>query len=119
MNLITSDIKKLIERQPIAISTVMKEGTPNVIGVAFVKVEDNQLIVTDNYMNQTIIDVENNPRVAIVVWNKDLEGYKLLGKATYFNSGEWLDYVKNIPENKDMPAKGALVISIDKVIQTA
>ncbi|MBU1885951.1 pyridoxamine 5'-phosphate oxidase family protein [Patescibacteria group bacterium] len=119
MQLITPEVKSLVESQPVAIATVMKQGTPNVIGVAFVKVVDDQLIVTDNFMNQTIEDVKHNSRVAVIVWDEGMVGYKFLGEATYFNSGKWVEFVKNMPENKDMPAKGALVIKIDKVIKSS
>lgn len=119
MQLITPEIKILVESQPVAIATVMEQGIPNVIGVAFVKVVDDQLVVTDNFMNQTIKDVKHNKRVAVVVWDKNMEGYKLLGKAEYFDSGKWVEMVKKMPENKDMPAKGALVIEVDKVIKSA
>jgi len=118
MKLITPEIKNLVETESVAIATVMKQGTPNVIGVAFVKVIDDKLIVTDNFMNQTIEDIKNNSRVATIVWDKDMEGYKLLGEATYFDSGKWVEFVKDMPENKDMPAKGALVIKVDRVIKS-
>lgn len=119
MQLITLEIKSLVESQPVAIATVMEQGTPNVIGVAFVKVVDDQIVVTDNFMNQTIKDIKHNSRVAVVVWDKDMEGFKLLGEAKYFDSGKWVDMVKEMPENKDMPAKGALVITVDRVIKSA
>ncbi|MFH1535595.1 MAG: pyridoxamine 5'-phosphate oxidase family protein [Patescibacteria group bacterium] len=117
---IQKSLKKLIETEPIAIATVMKQGTPNVIGVAFVKVvEEDKLLVTDNFMNQTLDDIKHNSSVAVIVWNKDMEGYKLIGKAEYFHSGKYLDMIKEIPENKDMPCKGALVIHVNKIIKTA
>ena len=65
--LLNPKIKTLIEPEPIAISTIMKTGTPNVIGAACIKVVNNLLIVTDNFMNQTIEDIQHNPRVAIVI----------------------------------------------------
>jgi len=98
----------------------MSDGRPNVIGVAYVKVVDgNHLLVTDNYMNQTIKDISNNPNVAIVVWDKEMNGYKLIGKCGYFTTGEWVDRVKALPENKGMPSKRALLITVEKIIKSA
>ena len=49
---LSKDIKNLIEKNSVALATVMSDGRPNVIGVAYVKVVDgNHLLVTDNYMN--------------------------------------------------------------------
>jgi hypothetical protein len=45
-------IKKIIEENPLA--TVNQKGEPHVIGVASVKVKDEKIIVTDNYMKTTI-----------------------------------------------------------------
>ncbi len=119
MQLITPEIKNLVETESLAIATVMESGLPNVIGVAFAKVIDDQLIVTDNFMRQTLEDIKHNSRVAVIVWNQEMTGYKLLGEATYFDSGKWLEFVKNIPENKDMPAKGAVIIKVDRVVKSA
>ena len=37
------------------------------------------------------------------------------GKAEYFEEGHWFDFVKEIPENKDEPCKGAIVVSVNKI----
>lgn len=116
---INSKLIKLIETHPVALATTMKNGNPNVIGVAFAKVIDKQLLITDNFMKQTLEDIKNNPNVVIVVWDKNMEGYKLLGQASYYKSGKWVRKVKNIPENQDMPAKGAILIEITRIIKSA
>lgn len=120
MSTITPEAKEIIEGNPVAIATVTPEGKPNVIGVAYVKVvNDSQILVTDNYMNQTLEDIENSPNVAVLGWNKKMDGYKLLGTAEYFTSGEWIDRIKSMPENKNMPAKGALLITVSKIIKSS
>jgi len=117
---ITKDLKKLIESHPVAVATVMPEGTPNVIGVAFVKVvNDNQVLITDNFMNQTIKDIKNNSSVTLAVWDKDMEGYKLICTAQYFDKGKWVEKVKALPENKDMPNKGAVLVTVNKFFKSA
>jgi uncharacterized protein len=118
MNL--SEIKNLIEKNPVTLATVMTDGKPNAIGVAYVKVvSDTELIITDNYMNQTLTDIQNNKNVCLLVWNKDMKGYKIIGQAGYLSSGKWLDFVKDLPENKSLPAKGAILVKVDKIIPSA
>jgi len=117
---ISKKLKNLIEKNPISLATVMPNGKPNAIGVAFVKVVDeNKLLITDNYMNQTIKDIKNNPRVVIVVWDKDMNGFKMTGKAQYLNKGKWVDEVKAMPENKDEPAKGAILFTPNLIMKSA
>lgn len=117
---INEKLKSLIEKTPMALATVMPNRRPNVIGVAFVKVVDeDQLLVTDNFMNQTVKDIKSNPRVAMVVWDEEMNGFKLVGKAEYFNKGKWVDKVKAMPENEGLPAKGAILVKVELIIKSA
>lgn len=101
---------KTIEENSVAIASATKEGKPNIAVAAFVKVKEGQIIVTDNYMKKTIDNIKENPLVSIAVW-KDFKGYKIDGKAEYHTSGEWIDFIKSIPENNKLPCKGVIVIT--------
>ena len=114
-----NEIKELIENNPVALATVMADGQPNIIGVAFVKVvADNQLLVTDNYMKQTITDITSHQNVCLIVWDSNLCGHKIIGEAKYYTSGPWKDYVERMVENKGLPAKGAILIKVSKIIKS-
>lgn len=108
-------IKNMIEENPLALATIDGKGKPYCIAVAFVKVKDDKIVITDNYMKKTINNLKNYPNVSLVVWNKDWKGYNIQGKANYFEEGEWLDFIKFIKENKDEPCKGAIVIEINDI----
>lgn len=115
MNL--SEIKNIIENNPVSLSTVMVDGRPNAVGVACVKVvSNNEIIITDNYMNQTPKDISVNKNVCLLVWDSEMKGYKIIGQAEYFTKGKWLDFVKEMPENEGLPAKGAILITVEKII---
>jgi hypothetical protein len=115
---ITGKVKKIIEGNHVAFATVDKDCKPNVIAVACVKVVDkNKLLITDNFMKRTGENIKGNDNVCLAVWNKKEEGCKLIGKAEYFSRGEWLDFVKKMPENKGFPAKGAILITVSKLIE--
>jgi len=109
------EIKKIIEKNPVALSTVNVEGKPYVIAVASVKVKDDKIIITDNYMSKTIENLKNSSNVSLVAWNKKFEGYNIQGKAEYFDKGEYLDFVKFLKENENEPCKGAIVIQINEI----
>ena len=108
----------IIEENAVAFATVDGKNKPNVIGVAYVKaVSENQVVITNNYMKQTIKNLEKNNNVCLAVWDKNWIGYKLVGTAEYFDQGKWKEFVEKMPENKGLPAKGAILVTISKLIK--
>jgi predicted pyridoxine 5'-phosphate oxidase superfamily flavin-nucleotide-binding protein len=117
---INSGMKKLIEEQALGLASVDKKGIPHNMAVGFVKViEKDKLLISDNYIQETLINIKSNPNVSLVVWTCDWKencvGYELAGKAEYFTSGKYLEMMKKIPENDGAPCKGAIVITINKI----
>ena len=113
--MINEKAKKIIEENPVALAT-SDNNMPNVIAVAYVKiVADDKILITDNYMKGTKENIEKNPNICLAVWDKEWNGYKIIGKAQYLTSGEWFDFIKSMPENKGFPAKGAILITISKI----
>ncbi|MBU0907839.1 MAG: pyridoxamine 5'-phosphate oxidase family protein [Nanoarchaeota archaeon] len=109
------EIKKIIEENPVAVATVKEGNKPHVIAVACVKIENEKIIITNNYMKTTVENIQKNPRVSLAVWDKDWNGYRIDGSAEYHEKGEYYDLVKSIEENKKHPCKGAIVIKISEV----
>ena len=100
----------MLEGFPIAIATSTESGTPNIAVAAYVKVKDNKIILTNNYMGKTIQNINQNPKISLAVWNSDWKGYQIHGTAKHYEKGEWFDFVKSMKENKNEPCKGAIVI---------
>lgn len=117
--MITPGIKKLIEENVLAFSTVDKNGKPHSIAVACCKVFGNKIIVTNTHIKESLKNIKYNPNVSLVVWNKDWEkacvGFILKGKAIIFDSGMWFEFVKNMPDNEGYDVKSAIVVSITKI----
>lgn len=108
----------MIEENAIAFAT-FNRGRPYVIGVAYCKVVGrDKILITDNYMRATIRNIQKNSKVALVVWDKDWNGYQFLGTCKYYQKGKWLEYVKNMKENKGFPAKGAMLVKVNKIIKS-
>jgi len=53
-----------------------------------------------------------------MVWDSNLCGHKIIGQAEYYTSGPWKDYVERMEENKGLPAKGAILIKVSKIIKS-
>lgn len=99
-------------------------GEPNVVPVAFKDVtEDGKLLVGDVFLQTTLDNLNaNDGRIAVSVYNAaTLEGYQIKGTANYLTEGEIVDTFKQAVESMfkgAATAKGALVITPDKVIVT-
>lgn len=108
------EIKDKIEKSVISLATCDREGNPHNIAVAYVKITGDKIVITDNYMQKTKDNLKINPRIALVFW-KGEDGFGIKGEAEYFDSGAWVDFVKSLEENKEHPAKGAIVVSVEDV----
>ena len=110
------DIKDKIENKIVAFTTVTKEGKPHSIAVEINKVIDNNIVITNNQMNVTPINLKGNSNVSILYWD-DETGFRIEGKAEYYETGEWLNYVKKLKENKDYNPKGAIIVKVKRIIE--
>lgn len=113
----TTDQTKLLESVAMAFTTVGDNGVPNTIAVACVKViEPNKLLITDNFMNKTRINLLKNRKVAIAVWSKDEEeGYQIKGEAEYLTEGEYKDMVDKMEDNQGLAHKAAIVVTVQEI----
>lgn len=117
VKVIDKKIQTMFENNPMVLATIDNKK-PYAIVVSGVKIKDNKIVITDNFMRKTIANIKKNANVALVVWDKNFNGCQFLGKCKYHDKGEWLVFVKSLKENKSMSAKGAIVVSIDQIIQS-
>ena len=111
---IPNEMRKTLEGKIVAFSSIKDAIYPNAIAVEINKViEDNKVLITDNYMNQTLNDIKQNQNVAILIWNNE-RSYKLLGEAQYYTEGSYYEMVK--PLNDGYPCKGVIVVEIKTII---
>lgn len=117
---INQGMKNMIENNALAFATVNLKSEPHNIAVGFVKaISKNQLLITDNHIHESLENIKNNPNVSLVVWAREWEkhciGYELCGKAKYYREGEFVERIKQIPENKGEPCKGAILVTLNKI----
>ena len=117
--MITTKAKEIIEWNPVALATVDKDWNPYCIVMAEAKVIwTDKVLITDNFMQKTKENILNNPKVALVCWNKewteDCVGFKFRWIADYYTSWEYYDKVKEL-NTEWLPAKWAIVITLDEI----
>jgi predicted pyridoxine 5'-phosphate oxidase superfamily flavin-nucleotide-binding protein len=121
--MMNDNVKKLLKESMWDLATC-SNGEPNVVPVAFKDVtEDGKLVVGDVFLETTLHNIKaNHGKLAISVYDaKNLEGYQIKGTAEYVTEGKIVDTFKAMVEkmfNGAATAKGALIITVDKVIVT-
>ena len=115
------NVVKLLKEQMWYLGTYSDE--PNAIPVAFKDVtEDGKLVVGDVFLNVTLKNIEANGKIAVSACDpQTMEGYQIKGTAEHITEGEIVDTFKKLVSdmfNGAVTAKGALVITPEKVIVT-
>ncbi len=105
----------MIEENPISFATMDEKSNPHVILIAYVKVMDNKLIITNNYMVKTIKNIKNNKNVSFALYNKKWKGLYFSGIAKYYTAGKYYEFVKKLKENKKEPCKGVIVVDLKSI----
>ena len=121
--MLNENVVKLLKASMWDLATC-SNGEPNVVPVAFKDVtEDGKLVVGDVFLEATLKNIQaNDGKIAISAYDaQNLEGYQIKGKAEYVTEGKIVDIFKAIVEkmfNSAATAKGALIITPEKVIVT-
>ena len=69
---LTEEMVKSLENEVVFLATASKEGIPNVSAMKAVKVLDSEkgiVLIADNYMNKTLKNILENPKVALTTAN--------------------------------------------------
>ncbi len=117
-------LKQLVEDNVGALASIGESVRPHNIAVGSSKVvSENQILVTDNFMKETIQNILKNKNVSLLFWNtdrekrKDCPGCEFRGTAEYFTSGKWVENIRDRykKQGKTLPAKGAILIKVDDI----
>ncbi len=118
----TKRMKTLFEKVPTAIlATATVDGTPNAVPVGAKKIiDDETILISDQFFNKTLENLTANPSVAITWWEGH-EGYQIKGTATVETTGQRFEDTARWMEERSAKAgfplksKGAVIIHVDAV----
>jgi predicted pyridoxine 5'-phosphate oxidase superfamily flavin-nucleotide-binding protein len=117
-------MKEIFAKQGVLVlGTADLNGIPNVVPVGAVRIlDDETIVVSDQYFYKTLRNLKENPRVAISFWETEKgEGYQIKGDATIHTDGkifeETAEWVRQFGETIGHPlkSKGAVVIKITAI----
>jgi predicted pyridoxine 5'-phosphate oxidase superfamily flavin-nucleotide-binding protein len=111
----------LTETEIWILATTDRDGIPNAVPLGCVKLlDDDRLLLVDNFMKKTVENIAVNPHVAVSVWN-DATGYQFKGKATIETSGKHFDAAVEMVKarNAELTPKGIVLVAIDSIYITS
>ena len=119
---IPKKVKDIFMNEPVhQLATSSAAGVPNISNVgAKYLLDDETIIIVDNYMKKTLSNILENPVTAILI-RRGSESYQIKGKCNYLQSGPIWEgarkWIKSIAEK--YPAKGVLEIKVEEVYNSA
>lgn len=115
---VTDEIKDSLKSTKIAfLSTAAKDGSPNVVPIgAFKFLDDETLLISDQFFNKTLKNLKENPKIALAWWG-DQGGFQIKADITIHTDDEIfrqnVEWVHSIKES--LQPKSAIVGKITGV----
>ena len=103
MAIVAEEIKESLKSSKIAyLSTAAKDGTPNVVPIgAFKFLDDETLLISDQYFGKTLANLKENPKIALAWWGEK-GGFQIKADITIHTDDEifrqdveWLRGIKD------------------------
>lgn len=115
-------MKEIFEKhETVPLATATKDGIPNVVPVTLKKIlDDETILVSDQFLNKTLQNMKDNPQASITVWD-GIEGYQFKGRVVVETSGprfeetaRWVDGVARSMK-LSFKSKGAVILKISEI----
>ncbi|MDR2672903.1 MAG: pyridoxamine 5'-phosphate oxidase family protein [Coriobacteriales bacterium] len=115
------EVQEMINNTYAAAFATCSDNRVNVVPVSMKQVVDSETVmVSDQYMRKTLLNIRSNPFVALTVWDEQ-GGYQVKGVATYENEGPRYEavaaQVKSILTSMgyDYTSKGVCFIHVEEI----
>ncbi len=115
---VTEEIKESMKGTKIAfLATASTDGVPNVVPIgAFKFLDDETLLISDQYFGKTLANLKGNPKIALVWWGEK-GGYQIKADITIHTDDEIfrqdVEWVRGIKDT--LKPKSAIVGKITDV----
>jgi predicted pyridoxine 5'-phosphate oxidase superfamily flavin-nucleotide-binding protein len=114
------DVKETLSKQkPTPIATASKDGVPNVVFVGLLKiVDDETLMLADNFFYKTAANLVENPKISILCYNSETKkSYQIKGSAMVYKDGPNFDEMRNWAHgiNPKLPAKACVMVKVEEI----
>jgi len=113
-----ADVRETVEKQRfLPIATADITGKPNVVFVGVWKLlDDETILVVDNYLNKTKQNIEENPRLAFVVYDGETrKSFQLKCSVKIETSGTRFEEARTMATSKNLPGHAAVILTVNEV----
>jgi len=122
MTKLTPEMKESFQKMKIfPLATAAQDGTPNVVPIGFCQlVADDTIWIVDNFMNKTMANVRENPKIALYVWGPEIKGcFQVKGTAKIVTGGDDFEKMKMMVNEKKpgLPARTLVILKITSVFE--
>ncbi len=110
------------DNRTIAMGTSTKDGVPNTVFIgSWWWRDDETILVVDNFFKKTRVNLEENPLVSLVAWDKvNRLSYQLKCSATIETEGDDYDHafkIERASENFFFPCKAIVLLKVEEVYE--
>ena len=117
------EVLKLLEQAApkalCVIATASKDGKPNVVPIIFAwPLNDEKILIADNFFNKTRLNLEENPRASLTFWSPETkEGYQVKGSIEIHTSGPIFEEAasKVCAVKPNLNTKAGIVLKVEEV----
>jgi predicted pyridoxine 5'-phosphate oxidase superfamily flavin-nucleotide-binding protein len=115
---LNDELKEAIEKNLVFLATASIQGVPNVVPIGFARpIDDKTILIADNYMNKTRKNLDENPKLSLIVSDAKTFPYQVKGTVEIFESGEYFDQVVDWAQNvmTELQPKSAILFKVEEV----
>lgn len=112
------DMMDTIEKDNVVFLSTCSDNTPNVVPIGFARPIDNEhILLVDNYMNKTRGNLEKNPRASLVLRDASKCPYQFKGTVEIFESGKYFDDAVDWATSvmSKLSPKAAVVLKVEEI----
>ena len=114
----TKEMIDALEKDLVFLSTASPDGIPNVVPIGFARpIDEDTILIADNYMNKTRQNLEKNPRISLVTKDAIKCPYQFKGTTEIFESGKYFDIVTEWGQNAmtKLTPKAAVLMKVEEI----
>ena len=118
-----TQVKETLQKQkPIPIATASKDGTPNVVFIGSLKiVDDETLLITDNFFYKTAKNLEENPKISVLCYDSETKrSFQIKGSVKVHKGDKVHEELRAQVHavNPKNPVKAAVVVKIEAIFDS-
>jgi uncharacterized protein len=114
----SDDMMDAIQKDNVVFLSTCSGDIPNVVPIGFARpLDDEYILLVDNYMKKTRENLEKNPKAAIVLRDSSKCPYQFKGTVEIFESGEYfeeaVDWAKSVMTK--LSPKAAVLFKVEEI----